>query len=96
MIVFYRPPESTLSDDIEETLRDLALAHRVVVVENGNRPAELPPDTALPALQEGRELHTGEEAVKAYVDDLEQEVLYGRQFQSDACYLDPDRPGECL
>lgn len=96
MIVFYRTPDSAFDDEIEETLQELALAHRVVTVDNGALPAELPPDTLLPALQEGKQLLSGEADVKAYVDDLEQEVLYGRQFQSDACYLDPERPGQCL
>ena len=96
MIIFYRTRDNSFNDEIEETLQELALAHRVVTVENGNVPEELPAGTRLPALREGKEIYTGEAEVKAYVDDLEQEVLYGRQFQSDACYLDPERPGQCL
>ena len=84
MIELRRPQDSKFADDVEERLRELVVAFRVV---EGDGAVEIS-DGSLKA--------AGPEAVDAYVDDLAAELRLGRQFQSDACYLDPGNPGRCL
>ncbi|HET6568993.1 MAG TPA: hypothetical protein VFG50_13595 [Rhodothermales bacterium] len=97
MITLYRPLHSRTAEELEDKLEELALARRIVVV-NGQSAEEagVPAGTSLPAIEEGGRFYGGEEEALAYVEDLEREVRQGRQFQSDACYLDPDHPDRCL
>ena len=94
MLILYRSATCSFCDEVEEQLKELVLAHRIVRADTAA--GALLPDAPLPVLKEGRNLHSGEAAIKAFMKDLRQEVVLGRQFQSDACYLNPDRPGECL
>jgi hypothetical protein len=96
MLVLFRPHNCPYCDEVEELLEALVLAHQVKVIEDGTGADGLPHGTPLPTLKEGTHLYRGEPAIKVYLSDLRREVLQGRQFQSDACYLDPERPGECL
>lgn len=94
MIILYRKPDSRRADGIQERLEDLVVAHRVEVVSGAE--AELPVDECdLPVLVEGKRTYTGPD-VDAMLDALEGRLAVSRQISGDACYVDPDRPGECL
>lgn len=100
MISLSRHHPDPFADEVEERLRELVVAH--VVHAEGHTEDDAPEDYGdanreppIRLSDGGRTAH-GRDAVKAFVDELEQEVRLGRQFQSDACYLDPDDPTQCL
>jgi hypothetical protein len=72
-----------LDMEVEATLRDLVLAHRVVVGSDAMAPVPLP------AVREG-DRWVGPSDMPAYVDDLRRLARDWRRFQSDACYVDED------
>ncbi len=97
MLVLYRRKKDPVADEVAERLRELVLAHRVVPVDGD---AQLPDGSvpaAWPVLAESNGArYEGAEAIRAFLDTLTYEVTLNRQFQSDACYLDPDDPTHCL
>lgn len=97
MLVLYRRREDPVSDELEARLRELVLARRVVLVED----SEELPDRVMPAawpvlVESSGARYEGSAAICAFLDALAYEVTLDRQFQSDACYLDPDDPSHCL
>ncbi|SHK33723.1 hypothetical protein [Rhodothermus profundi] len=97
MLVLFRRAQDPIADDIEEQLRELVLAHRVVRVDKAGRLPDGTLPTAWPVLVEGRSArYEGAKAIRAFLEELAHEVRLNRQFQADACYLDPDDPSCCL
>ena len=96
MIVFYRTASCPGCDAVAERLRDAVLAHRVVTLA----PAEAVPGQAsgvhAPLLVEGEAVTEGLPGIHAYLDELERELQLSRRVSGDACYLDPEQPGQCL
>ena len=90
MIELFRTEESAAGAKIEETLRELVLAHRVFVVTPGPLPETLPAGTALPALRDEGQLITGEGAIEAHLRQLEFIASEWRKYQADACYVKSD------
>lgn len=88
MIELIRPEQSALADEVEEQLKDLVLAHRVVRAE----------DDAVdqPVITEGEHEYREPEEIQAFLDELRGEVMTGRQLQSDSCVLNPEDPRHCL
>ena len=87
MIEFYRPVECSACAEIEEALKEMVLAHRVIVVEAGQLPDGLPANTRLPALKDNGQLITGIEHVRPYMRVLEEVVFEWYKYQSDSCYI---------
>lgn len=97
MLVLFRRAQDSIADDIEEQLQELVLAHRVVQVDEAGRLPDGTLPTAWPVLVEShRTRYEGPTAIWAFLEELAHEVRLNRQFQSDACYLDPDDPTCCL
>ncbi len=97
MLVLYRRREDPEADEVAERLRELVLAHRVVPVdETEHLPDGLKPATWPVLAESNGARYEGAEAIRAFLDVLAYEVTLNRQFQSDACYLDPDDPTHCL
>lgn len=90
MIKLYRPADCPDCAEIETTLQELVVAHRVIVVESGHAPADLDPEVTLPAIRENNQVVSGPEAISAYLQELAQFTAHWRRFQSDSCYLDDD------
>jgi glutaredoxin len=90
MIELYRPANCSVCPDIESTLKELAVAHKIIIVEPGQRSDTLVADTSLPAIKEGGKFISGTEAITTYLRELENFVADWRRFQSDACYMDKD------
>ena len=82
MIELFRPIDCPACTDIEATLQELVVAHKVIVVEPGQV------NVPLPALRENGRTVSGREAITAYLKDLEKFVADWQRFQSDVCYLD--------
>ena len=97
MLVLYRRKKDPVADEVAERLRELVLAHRVVPVREGERLPDGSKPAAWPVMAESNgACYEGAEAIRAFLDTLTYEVTLNRQFQSDACYLDPDDPTHCL
>ena len=90
MIEFYRPVHCPDCTRIEETLRELVVAHKIIRLEPGQSALTLAPGTPLPAIKDEGQIITGQTAIDAYLVDLEKIVTDWRRFQSDACYIDDD------
>jgi hypothetical protein len=74
---------TALDTEIEATLRDLVLAHTVLVTTGTTVPVPLP------AVREG-ERWIGAPELPAYIEDLRRLTRDWRRFQSDACEVDDD------
>ncbi len=96
MIILYRRIGDHESAALEEQLRELVLAHRVIQLAGEAALPDGSIPTAWPVLELGHQRYEGLHAVQAFLEELAHEVLLNRQFQSDACYLDPDDPSHCL
>ena len=94
MIELYRPVHCPDCTKIEETLKELVVAHKIITMEPGQSIASLMPDTPLPAIKDEGQIITGQAAIEAYLVRLEKIVADWRRFQSDACYIDENR-GVC-
>jgi glutaredoxin len=90
MIKLYRPVDCPDCADIEAVLKELVVAHKVVVVEAGQAAAELNPDIALPVIKDNGRVISGPTAIATYLSELEKFVADWQRFQSDSCYLDDD------
>ena len=88
MVELYRTAESHLADEIEEGLRDLVIAYRAFVVDPTGEAESPVPVAALPALRHDEDVITGEAALRAYLESLDELMEDWGRFQSDACILD--------
>jgi glutathione S-transferase len=88
MIEFYRSARCESCAEIEEALREMVVAYRVVVVDREHPPQEWQPDIQLPALKDNGQLIVGQQAIVEHLKELEQFVGEWRRFQADACYCD--------
>lgn len=92
MITLYRTPDSNFADTVEETLRDIVIAHKVEVVTPDADMDQVPATSrnGLPALDDDGDIVTGEAAINERLDALRQLMRDWDKFQSDACYIDED------
>ena len=89
MIMFYRNSDCPSCESLEETLRELCIAHKVVVVDDKNK-NKLPAGTMAPVLVDGRNIIQGNCNIASYLEKLEGFKALWEKFQSDACYYDED------
>lgn len=88
MIELYRPPECPACAEIEAALKEMVIAHKVIVVEPDGPATKAAPTVPLPALKENDRVISGQAAITAYLKALEAFVAGWQRFQSDACYCD--------
>lgn len=88
MIKLYRLANCPACAEIEAALREMVVAHQVIVVEEEHAPAELGTEISLPAIRENNHLVSGPAAISAYLEELAQFTARWRRFQSDTCYID--------
>jgi hypothetical protein len=86
MITLYRVAKCSACDEVQEKLRDLVVAHKVVDVAK-ERPTALA-NKELPVIQDGEKLVSGEPALHDYLAELTRDLEQWRKFQSDVCYVD--------
>lgn len=82
MIELQRSADSPEADDIEDRLRDLVVAHKVVVVDADAT-------DALPVIRDGGITARGSD-IPAFLDQLTRDMTEWSRFQSDACYIEDD------
>ena len=90
MIELYRPSDCAACAEIEEALKDLVIAHKIIKVTPGQPLDALTPDTPLPAIKENGRIISGQAELTAYLSELEKFVADWQRFQADACYIDDD------
>jgi len=90
MIVLYREPTSSCADDIQSRLEDLVVAHRVATPDQDEKSFD-----ELPTIEEGDSRYAGD-AIEPFLQELERELTTSRQLSADACYVNPDAPGDCI
>jgi len=89
MIIFYRNSNCTSCESLEDTLKELCIAHKVVVVDENNKD-KLPAGKRVPVLIDGRKAIQGNRNIAKYLEKLEGFKALWEKFQSDACYCDED------
>jgi glutaredoxin len=86
MITLYRATQCDACDEVQNKLRELVVAHKVVDVSK-ERPAAVA-NKELPVIADGEQLVSGEPALSDYLAGLTDELEQWRKFQTDACYID--------
>ena len=91
MITFFRNDNCQQCDAVEETLRDMSLAHKVVRPgATGSPTDQVPHGIAAPAVVDGEERFEGIPAIRRHLEALRQFKAEWDKFQSDACYCDDE------
>jgi hypothetical protein len=88
MVTLYRRPDDAWADEIQEALDEMVIAYETeTIADDEARPDDVP-DT--PALRDDGEVVTGEDALRAHLEELRQLMNDWDRFQSDACYVEDD------
>lgn len=96
MLVLYRSPDCTVCDEIESKLQELVLAYRVVDVNKNGSSTFGKEENRVPVLEEGGRTFDSPDEIRNHLKQIETEILFSRQISGDACYVNPDNPGECI
>lgn len=91
MIKLYRTADCKTCDEFEEKLKDMVIAHQIILVKAATDLKETPLELQdLPALIENQEIHKGSEAVLNQIKKLEKIKSDWDLIQGDSCYCGPD------
>jgi hypothetical protein len=91
MIKLFRTESCLGCQHIENALKELCLAHEVVVVkEKDDIPSSVASNTKLPFLIDGDRLIQGSNNIFVHLSELEEFKSRWYKFQSDACYCDEE------
>lgn len=88
MIELYRPADCQECADIEAAIKEMVLAHRIIIVAKGQQPDALPAATPLPAIKDEGQIITGRTEINAHLKALERIAFEWRKYESDSCYTD--------
>ena len=89
MIELYKPEDNALGEEIEEHLKELVVAYKLVPAESGL-------NSDKPWVRSGKELYQTLEQIRAFLDVLTHEVNTTIMVSGDACFVDPTKGGPCL
>lgn len=89
MIKLYRSKICAFSDEVEAQLKELVLAHEVLIVDR------LEEADVLPRIEEGRRTYLRDQ-VPAFMMMISREMTIQREMQGDSCKIDPDTGEGCL
>jgi glutaredoxin len=89
MITLFRTKSCPGCSAIQETLEELCIAHKVVLIDEDPRGSSgLPAGTRPPVLVDEDEVVQGSDAIIAHLEKLKDFKATWEKFQSDACYCD--------
>lgn len=91
MLTFYRTADDPAGQEVQDALRELCMAHEVVVVTaSGPSQGNAPEGTQPPALVDEGEVYQGQSAILARLEELNafRELWY--KYGADACYCDQE------
>ena len=89
MMTFYRNAGCNACESLEETLKELCIAYKIVVVDEKMKD-KLPASTRAPVLVDGQNIIQGNRNIATYLEKLEGFKALWEKFQSDVCYCDED------
>lgn len=96
MFKFYRKKSDHFTNWVEDKLEELVVAHKLIDVNVHNSLPDGITEENLPTLSDGHENWTSKSEIKKFLQKLEQDLTFSRSLTSDACYIDPDNPEQCL
>lgn len=96
MFKFYKQQSDHFTEWVEEKLAEMVLAHKIISAEDNRVLPDGISIEELPILSDGHESWNSEDEIKEFLDKLHQDLKFSRSITSDACYIDPDNPKECL
>jgi hypothetical protein len=96
MLTFYRNSENTFTRWVEDKLNEMVVAHEVIEAETNTKLPDGIPREELPILSDGHKQWHSEDDIKAFLEQLHQDLQLSQSLQSDTCHLDPKNPDECL
>jgi len=89
MMTFYRNVGCPACESLEQMLKELCIAHKVVVVDESGKD-KIPAGKKTPVLVDGQKVIQGNRNIAKYLEKLEGFKALWEKFQSDACYCDED------
>lgn len=90
MIRLYRKEDSEMANRIQESLKDIVIAHDVVIVHSKNELPNYLQQNDLPVLIDDKDVVSGEQALLNRIKILQKLMKDWDRFKSDACYVDDD------
>lgn len=87
-MTLYITEDCRACSDICESLDDVAMAHKTVVVPAEGASDRLPEGTEAPVLVDDDKVIQGSADIFAYIDELRKLRADWLKYQSDTCYLD--------
>jgi glutaredoxin len=89
MITLFRKPDCWYCNDIEEELKELVIAHRVINIEKAAADINKNySDIPLPFIEDDGKIISGFEEMQRYLEELKKFISLWRKYQTDACYTD--------
>ncbi len=98
MFTFYHQTSDEFTRWVKDKLKEMVVAHKIINVD-GLGDTVLPDSIStneLPLLSDSHEQWTSQEEIKAFLEELQQDLKFSRSITSDSCYIDPENPLECL
>ncbi len=89
MIELYKPANHPLGEAIEEHLKELVVAYKLVPKSKDIEPG-------IPWIRSGKETYCTKEEIRQFLDELTREVHTSIMVSGDACFVDPEKGGPCL
>jgi len=89
MIELYKPANHPLGEAIEEHLKDLVVAYKLV-------PSSSDFELNAPWVRSGKDTYSTKEEISRFLDELTREVNTSIMVSGDACFVDPEKGGPCL
>lgn len=96
MFTFYHQNSDEFTRWVKDTLNEMVVAHKIINVDGDTVLPDGISTNELPLLSDSHEQWTSQGEIKAFLEELHQDLKFSRSLTSDACYIDPDNPSECL
>ncbi len=98
MFTFYHQTSDAFTKWVEDKLKEMVVAHKIIGVDEDDS-SSLPKDISiddLPLLSDGHEYWRSQKEIEEFLEELQRDLEFSRSLTSDACYVDPENPSECL
>lgn len=96
MFTFYHQNSDEFTRWVKDTLKEMVVAHKIINVDGDTVLPDGISTNELPLLSDSHEQWTSQGEIKAFLEELHQDLKFSRGISSDACYIDPKNPSECL
>lgn len=97
MLKYYQQQaDESFSRKVRQKLEEMVIAHKII---NVDADTSLPDEVShedLPVLSDDHEIWVTADEIETFLNNLQQDIKFSRSMTSDACYIDPDNPDQCL